>query len=329
MNFVNSILSDKKEMYKFKNFINNQYGGQTVFPTNYKAYNIDRSNRTNCGPLALFGLDILDEHGTKEISDRCKSNPKEYLTNGGIPTSILIEYIKKSGKLTTGSELKIRTFPKTDFYNYWNNYAKNILDDDAKNGIIFFCKLENSALNYSWGHFIILVKKYDEPYVIDLQKSIYPKPIYTLDTYGEILYYMTIEDIHDTNYIENIPGVSSTIEYSNPIQIARQPSGPHYEEVFEYLKQERLEHERLEHERLEHERLEKLIEKKNLKKQNRKDRERKLSDQEENELLDRLIAEESIERKRLNQAGGVIDKTTLYKLKYLKYKIKYLKFKNS
>jgi len=319
MNFVNSILSDKKEMYKFKNFINIQYGGQTVFPINSKAYNIDPSNYSNCGPLALFGLDILDEHGTKEISDRCKSNPKEYLKNGGIPVDTLIEYIKKSGKLTAGSELKTRCFLFKYFFNYWNNYAKNILDTHGQNGIIFYCSLVNEILNYGWGHFIILVNINDDPYIIDLQKNIYPEPINTLGTIGKILDFMTIEDIHDKNYIENIPGVSSKIQNADPIPIARQPSGPHYEEVFKNLKQERLEQERLE----------KLIEKKNLKKRNRIDRERKLSDKEENELLDRLIAEEKIERERLNQAGGVIDKINLYKLKYLKYKIKYLKLKNS
>jgi hypothetical protein len=314
MNFVNSILSDKKEMYKFKNFINIQYGGQTVFPINPSAYNIDPYNNTNCGPLALFGLDILDEHWTKEVSDRCKPNPKGYLKDGGMPANILIEYIKKSGKLTTGSELKTRCFLEKYFFNYWNNYAQNILDTNGQNGIIFYCGLVNNILNYDWGHFIILVNINDDPYIIDLQKSIYPKPISTLDTIGKILYYMTIEDVHDKNYIEDIPGVNSTVMNASPILMARQPSEKHYEELFEHLRQEKLEQERLE--------------KKKLKEQNRINRERKLSDQEENELLDKLIEEERKERERLNQAGGGIDKINLYKLKYLKYKIKYLKLKN-
>jgi hypothetical protein len=233
MNIVNNILKKEEYVYKFINFMNNQIGGKTTFPINHDASNIDPSNKSNCGALALYGLSIFNKEQAQLINNRCKHNPKEYLPNGGLPFSILFDYIDKYSKYSKlrGILFIVRKIDSIDFDNYWNNYAKEILDKDGKNGIMLFCEFKNSTFNYGWGHFTILINKNDLPYVFDLQESQTPILFSEIFYFNNIKNFNFIEDVLDNTFQENISKVTSELYIPPPINIQRNISDGHRHEL--------------------------------------------------------------------------------------------------
>jgi hypothetical protein len=163
----NKYIKYKNKYLKLKN----QDGGKTMFNIITSRYNPRSELHNNCGPLVLYQLGIINELQSDLIMPLCETFHKNSFSQDcpGISSEILLSYIHKYEELneiTPKGDYVMRLVKITTTFEstkIWKNYISQVLDNNLQKGIILF--LYKKDIQY--GHYTILIKRHDKPYILD------------------------------------------------------------------------------------------------------------------------------------------------------------------